>query len=67
MYVDFLHLFLVSVYGCFSSGLLHHDDTGKPNVNAVLDGLNDRYPVPKQMSRKLQPVTLALQKDNTSR
>lgn len=69
MYVDFVHRFLFSVYGCFSSGLLHHYDTGKPSINAVLDGLNDRDPVFEQKitTGDLQTLILAFQKEYTSR
>lgn len=69
MYVVLLRLFLLSVFVCHTSGLLNHDETGTPSVNAVLDSLNERDLVPERKitTDDLKTVILALQKDYTSR
>lgn len=68
MYVGLLQLFLFSVFLCHSSGLLHHSDQGTPNLDAVLDNLNEKNNVHEHRitTNDLKSVILALQKDYTS-
>lgn len=69
MYGNLLKLFLLSVVICYSSGLLHHDDKGTPNLDDLLDSLNERETNKEQeiTISDLKKVILALQKDYTSR
>lgn len=68
MYVGLLQLFLFSMFLCHSSGLLHHSDPGTPNLDAVLDNLNEKNNVHEHRitTNDLKSVILALQKDYTS-
>lgn len=69
MYVAFLLLFLLSVFDCHTPGFLNHDDPRIPNVDDVLDSLNDNDLVPEKKITvgDLKMVILALQKESTSR
>lgn len=69
MYGNLLQLFLLSVVICYSSGLLHHADKGTPNLDDLLDSLNERETIQEQeiTISDLKKVILALQKDYTFR
>lgn len=69
MYGNLLQLFLLSVVICYSSGLLHHADKGTPNLDDLLDSLNERETIQEQeiTISDLKKVILALQKDYTLR
>lgn len=69
MYGNLLQLFPLSVVICYSSGLLHHADKGTPNLDDLLDSLNERETIQEQeiTISDLKKVILALQKDYTFR